>query len=109
MKIHLSNILQGSGPDAMGCASTQVDADGLVYVFYVCEESAVAEHIHRDLIIEENPVWIMASGVVIHVVRDLVKARAWRGLGVVVVFVVELRVVLCLSVAIVLFVFDVNI
>ena len=64
---------------------------------------------HRALIVEEDSVWVQASGVVIHVVRDLVKARAWRGLGVVVVFVVELRVVLCLSVAIVLFVFDVNI
>ena len=106
MKIHLSNILQGSGPDAMGCASTQVDADGLVYVFYVCEESAVAKHIHRDLIIEENPVWIMASGVVIHVVRDLVKARAWRGLGV--VLVVGPGVVFCLSVAIVCFVVDMH-
>ena len=63
---------------------------------------------HLALISKENPVWIQASGVVVRVVRDLVKARAWRGLGVVVVFVVGLEVLFCVSVALVRFVVDVH-
>ena len=63
---------------------------------------------HRALIVNDNPVWIKAYGVIIHVVRYLVKARAWRGLGVVVVFVVRLGVVLCISVALVYFVVNVH-
>ena len=93
----------------MGRASARLDADGLICVLYVCKESTVFEHAHRALIVEKFPVWIKLYRLFVNVVRYLVKARAWRGLGVVVVFVVELRVVLCLSVAIVLFVFDVNI
>ena len=59
---------------------------------------------HRSLIVEEDPVWVQASDVVLHVVRYLVKSRAWCGLGVVVVFVVRIRVILCVSVALVCFV-----
>ena len=68
----------------------------------------MSEHVHRTLVFEENPVGIKASRFIIHVVRDLVKARDWRGLGVFVVFVVGLRVVFCLSVDIVCFVVDVH-
>ena len=75
---------------------------------YIFEESEVAEYMHLALISKENPVWIQASGVVVRVVRDLVKARAWRGLGVVVVFVVGIGFVLSLSVALVCFVVDVH-
>ena len=60
----------------MGRASTRVDVDGIVCILYVSEESLYDEHVHRYLIVEENPVWIKASGVIIHVVRDLVKPRA---------------------------------
>ena len=63
---------------------------------------------HRALIVEENSVWVQASGVIIHVVRDLVKACAWRELKVVVVFVVGLGVVLCISVALVRSVVDMH-
>ena len=63
---------------------------------------------HRDLIVEEDPVWVQAFGVVIHVVRDLVKARACRGIGVVAIFVVKLGVVFYLSVALVHFLVDVH-
>ena len=59
---------------------------------------------HRSLIVEEDPVWVQASDVVLHVVRYLVKSRACRGLGVVVVFVVGLGVVFGLSVSLVHFV-----
>ena len=62
---------------------------------------------HRAMIIKEDPVWVQASSVVLHVMRDLVKARAWRGLGVV-IFVVGLRVVLCFSVDIFRFVVNVH-
>ena len=108
MKVYLSNILQGSGLAAMGRTSTQVDVDGLVCILYVYEESAVAEHVHHDLVVEKDPVWIKVSRVVIHVMRYSVKARAWRGLGVVVVFVVGIGFVLSLSVALVCFVVDVH-
>ena len=40
--------------------------------------------------------------------RYLLIVHAWQGIGVVVVFVVELKVVLCFSVALVYFVFDVH-
>ena len=63
---------------------------------------------HRAFIFEEDPVWFQASGFVLHVVINLVKAHAWRGLGVAVVFVVGLGVVLCLSVDLVRFVVDVH-
>ena len=55
-------------------------------------ERVVAEHVHHALIFSENPVWIKASSVIIHVVREMVKARALRGIRVVIVFVVELGV-----------------
>ena len=84
---------------AMGRASTRVDVDSIVCIIYICEERAVDERMHRAFIVEENPVWVQVSGVVIHVVRDLAKSRAWHGIGVVVVFVVGLGVVLCLFVA----------
>ena len=71
---------------------------------YVLEESAVSEHVHCALIFKENPVWIKASGVIIHVVRDLVKSCASRELRVVVIFVVKLRVLFYISVALVCFV-----
>ena len=63
---------------------------------------------HHDLVVEKDPVWIKVSRVVIHVMRYSVKARAWRGLGVVVVFVVGIVFVLRLSVALVCFVVDVH-
>ena len=63
---------------------------------------------HRSLIVEEDPVWVQASDVVLHVVRYLVKSRAWCGLGVVVVFVVGLGVLFGLSVALVRFVVNVH-
>ena len=63
---------------------------------------------HRAFIVEEDQVWVQASGVVIHVVRDLAKTCAWRGIGVVVVFVVGLGVVLYFSVALFYFVVDVH-
>ena len=66
---------------------------------YVCEETVIAEYVHRALVFKKDPVWIKASRVIIHVVRYLVKARAWSGLGVVAVFIVGLGVVFCLSVA----------
>ena len=65
---------------------------------------------HRALIVEEYPVWVQASGVVLRVVRDLVKSRAWRGLRVVivVVFIVGLGVVFCISIDLVRFMVDVH-
>ena len=63
---------------------------------------------HCDLIAEEYTVWVLASGAVLNVLRDLLKACAWRGLGVVVIFVVGLGVVLCLSVDHVCFVVGVH-
>ena len=99
MKVHLSDILQGSGLAAIGRASALVDVNGLVYVLYVYEEISVAEHVHRALVVEKDLVWIKVSHVVIYVVRYLEKACAWRGLGVFVAFIVGLRVVLCFSVA----------
>ena len=63
---------------------------------------------HHALVFEKDPIWIEASRIVVHVVRYLVKARAWRGLAVIVVFVVGLRVVFCFSVALVCFVLDVR-
>ena len=78
----------------MGRASARVDVDGLVCVLYVCEESAVSEHVYRAMVVKKDTVWIEASRVVVHVVRYLAKARAWRGLVVVVMFVVRLGVVL---------------
>ena len=63
---------------------------------------------HRAFIVDEDPVWFQASGVVLRVVIDLVKAYTWRGLGFAVVFVVRLGVVLCLSVALVRFVVNVH-
>ena len=68
----------------------------------------VDEHMHCALIVEEDPVWVQASGVVIHVVRDLVRSTAWSGLGFLVVFVVGLGVVLCLSASLVRFVVNVH-
>ena len=89
MKIYLSNILQGSGPAVMGRAFTWVEVDGIFYFLYVCKDITLDEHMNRVLIVKENPVWIKTSGVIIHVVRDLVKAHAWPGLVVVVVVVVS--------------------
>ena len=63
---------------------------------------------HRDLIFKENPVWIKSYGVVIRVVRYLVKARAWRGIGFVVVFVVGPGVVLFLFLSLACFVVNVH-
>ena len=82
----------------MGRASTQVDADGLVCALYNYEEKTVAKNMHRAFIVEEDPVWVQDYGVVIHVVRDLVKAPAWSRLGVVVVFVVVSGVIFCISI-----------
>ena len=92
----------------MGPSPTRVDIDGLACVLYVCEERAVAEHVHRALIADKNPVRIKASRVIIHVLIYLVKACAWRGLRVVVVFVVGLGVVFCFSFSLVCFVVDVH-
>ena len=92
----------------MGRASARVDGDGIVCVLYVCEESAVVEHVHFVLAVEKYPVWIEASRVIVHVVRYLVKARAWRGIGVIVVFLVGLRFLFCFSVALLFFVVDVH-
>ena len=92
----------------MGCADAQVGVDGLVCVLYVYKESAVDEHLHQDLVVQKYPVWIKASRVVIHVVRYLVKACAWRGLGVVVVFVVGIGVLFCSSFALFRFVVDMH-
>ena len=58
MKVPLPDILHGYGCAAVGRASARVDVDGLVCVFYIGEESAVAEHMHRSLIVEEDPVWV---------------------------------------------------
>ena len=63
---------------------------------------------HHALVVEEDTVWIQASGVVFHVMGYLVKSRTWRGLGVVVIFVVGLGVVLCISFAIFCFVIDLH-
>ena len=76
MEVHLSDILQGSGRSAMGRASDRVDINGLVYVLDIFYEHAADEHMHCAFIVEEYLVWVQASGVVLHVVRDLVKARA---------------------------------
>ena len=92
----------------MGRASAQVDVDELFCVLYVCEESAVAENLHHALVVEKDSVWIKSSRIVIHVVRYLMKARAWRGLGVVVVFVVGLGVVFYFSIVLVCFVVNVH-
>ena len=108
MKIYLSDILQGSSVAAMGRPSAQVDVDGLTCILFVCEESVFAEHVHHALIVKKNPVWIKASRVIIHGVRYLMKARAWRGFGVVFVSFVGLRFVFCFSVAVVCFVVDVH-
>ena len=108
MKIYFPDIFQGSSLAAIGRASARVDVNGLVYVLYVCKEIAVAEHVNHALVFEKDPVCIKASRVVIHVVRYLMKAHVWRGLGVAVVFVVRLGVVFYFSVAIVCFVVDVH-
>ena len=71
-------------------------------------ERVVAEHVHRALIFYKNKVWIQASGVIIRVMREMVKARALRGIRAVIIFVVELGVVFLLSVAIVFFIVDVH-
>ena len=92
----------------MGRASARVYVDGLVCVLDICKERAVAEHMHRDFVFEEYPVWIQVSGAVLHVVRDLMKSRAWCGLGVVVGLVVGLGVVFYISVALFRFVVDVH-
>ena len=62
---------------------------------------------HCVLIVEEDPLWVQASGVVLYVAINLVKSCAWRGLGVF-IFIVRLRVVFCISVDIVRFVINVN-
>ena len=36
VELHISNILQGSGCAAMGCASARVDVDGIVCVLDIC-------------------------------------------------------------------------
>ena len=92
----------------MGRASDQVDVNRLICVLYVYDESAVAEHVQRALIVEKNTGWIKAYRIIIHVVRYLVKSCAWRGIGVVVVFFVRLGVVFYLSIALVCFMFDVH-
>ena len=106
---YLSDIPQGSVLATMGHASAQVDVDGIVFILYFCEESVVAEHVHRDMVVEKDPVWLKVFRVVIHVVRYVLKARAWRGLGVVIVFVIGLIVVFFFSVDIVCFMVDVHI
>ena len=92
----------------MGRSSARVDVDGLVRVLYVCKDIMVAEYAHRALVVNKYPVWIKAPRVFIHVVRYLVKARAWRGLRVAVILVVRLRVVFCFSIALVCFVVNVH-
>ena len=108
LKIYLSNILQGSCLAAMGRVSARVDADGIVCVLCFFNESTVVEHVHRYLIVKKNPVSIKTYSIIIHAVRYLVKARAWCGIVVVIVFVVGLGVVLFFSVAIVCFVVNVH-
>ena len=56
LKIYLSNIIQGSGLAAMGRDSAQVDVAWIVCVLYVYEDSTVAEHVHRALVVKKNPV-----------------------------------------------------
>ena len=63
---------------------------------------------HCALIVEEDSMCAQATGVVIHVLRYLMKARAWSGLGVAVVFVVGIGFVFYLSVALFCFVAGVN-
>ena len=60
------------------------------------------------LIAEEDPVWVHAYGVFLHVVRDLVKVHAWRGLRFVIVFFVGLGVLFCLSVFLIRFVVNMH-
>ena len=69
MKVYLPNILQGSCLAEMSFPSAQVYVGGLVFVLYVCKESAVFEHINRDLVVGKDPVWVEASHIVVHVVR----------------------------------------
>ena len=108
MKVYLSDIYQVSGLAATVCASTQVDVNGLFCVLYVCKERAIAENVHCALVVEKNSSWIKVSCVIIHVVRYLVKACAWRGIGVVAIFVVGIGVVFCFSVALVCLVVHVH-
>ena len=108
VELHLSDIHQGSGGDTMVCTSIQVDVNGLVYVLEIFHLRAVAKNMHRALFFKEDPVWVQASGVVLHVVRDLVKARTWRGIRVVFVLVIGLGVLFYLSVALIRFVFNVH-
>ena len=67
---------------------------------------------HHALVVEKDTVWIEASRVVVHVVRYLAKALAWRGLGVVVVlvvvFVFELRAILFFSVDLICLMVDMH-
>ena len=106
--VYLPNILQGSCLAAIGLPSARVDVNWLVYVLYVCKESAVAEHVHCAMVVEKDSICNVASRIVVNVVRYLVKARAWHGLGVLVVFVVRLVVVFCFSVTLVCFMVEVH-
>ena len=58
----------------------------------------VSEHMHHSLVVKENPVWVKASGFIVHVVGYLGEARAWSSLGVVVVLFFRVGVVFCFSV-----------
>ena len=58
MEVHISNIIEGSGSVAVSCSAAWVDVNGFVWGLDFCEERAVAKHVHRALVIEENITWV---------------------------------------------------
>ena len=66
----------GFRPCCNGSRLHSSNVDGLVCVLYIFEEIAVDEHMHRAFIFDKDPVWVQSYGVIVHVVRDLAKARA---------------------------------
>ena len=108
MKVHISDIHDGSSGVTMGRSPACVYIDGFVYGLDVYEERAVAKCMHCAMVVKENPVWVHAFSFILHVMGYLVEARAWRRIGVIVVFVARIGAVFCFSVAFIHYMFYVH-
>ena len=56
VEINVSNIFKSSFGITVSCSYTWEDVDRVVHILGVCKKRVVAKHVHRALIVQEDPV-----------------------------------------------------
>ena len=84
VEINISNIFKSYLGVTVIWSSAWVDVDRVVRFLGVFKDRAVAEHVQRALIVQEDTVRVKMSVFVLCVMGDLMETCSWRWLGVIV-------------------------